>query len=251
MTVGFPQEADGRLLVFGTQDIAYVVQRTQRRKSIAISVDLSGVRVLAPIDAGPEEVEATLRRKAPWVLAKLAIFDDVGPGRVAREFVRGESFRYLGRAYRLRVLSEADVVATRVRLIGRHFLAPVTAGLDDRLARIAIRRGLVTWYEGRARERLPERIALFANRVGIRSPHLLVRDQEKRWGSCDARGRIRANWRLMALPLCLVDYVVAHEVCHVVEANHRAPFWRLLETVMPDWERRRIALRDGGARYAW
>lgn len=107
-------------------------------------MDLSGVRVLAPIDAGPEEVEATLRRKAPWVLAKLAIFDDVGPGRVAREFVSGESFHYLGRAYRLRVLPEADVVATRVRLIGRHFLAPVTAGLDDRLARIAIRRGLVT-----------------------------------------------------------------------------------------------------------
>lgn len=241
---------EGRLHL-GGREIAYTVERTGRRKTIAVSVDLSGVRVLAPADAGTEELEATLRRKAPWVVAKLALVEEMGQAPAAREFVSGETFHYLGRGYRLRVLPDPSAVATRIRLSGRHMLAPVAEGLDERLAQIAVRRGLIVWYEGRARERLPERIAAFAERVGIRPPHLLVRDQEKRWGSCDARGQIRANWRLMTLPLPLIDYVLAHEVCHVLEPNHRPPFWRLLEVVMPDWEVRRATLREAGPRFAW
>lgn len=247
---GEPTTATGNLR-FGSRDIAYTVERTRRRKSIAISVDLTGVRVLAPVDAAPEEIEATLQRKAAWVLSKLSLVEEMGPGSAPREFVSGETFHYLGRAYRLRVLPDASAVATRVRLSGRHLLAPISIDLDERLARIAVRRGLIVWYERRARERLPERIAFFAERAGVRPPHLLVRDQEKRWGSCDGRGRIRANWRLMTLPLPLIDYVLAHEVCHVIEPNHRPPFWRLLEVVMPDWEARRAALRSAGPRFAW
>jgi len=244
------RDDEGRLR-FGGREITYTVERTGRRKTIAVSVDLSGVRILAPADAEAEEVEATLRRKAPWVIAKLTLVEEMGQAPAAREFVSGETFHYLGRGYRLRVLPDPSIVATRVRLRGRHMLAPVAGGLDERLARIAVRRGLIIWYEGRAREKLPGRIAAFAERVGVRTPHLLVRDQEKRWGSCDARGCLRANWRLMTLPLPLIDYVVAHEVCHVVEPNHRPPFWRLLEVVMPDWQARRAALRDAGPRFAW
>ncbi len=251
MSEGVPPRGDEGRLRFGGQDITYTVERTGRRKSISVSVDLSGVRVLAPADAAAEEVEATLRRKALWVIAKLALVGEMGQAAAAREFVSGETFHYLGRGYRLRVLPDPSAVGTRIRLSGRHMLAPVAEGLDQRLARIAVRRGLILWYEGRARERLPERLAAFAGRVGIRSPHLLVRDQEKRWGSCDARGRIRVNWRLMTLPLPLIDYVLAHEVCHVIEPNHRPPFWRLLEVVMPDWETRRAVLRDAGPRFAW
>jgi predicted metal-dependent hydrolase len=245
-----PAAINGNLR-FGSRNLAYTVERTQRRKSIAISVDLTGVRVLAPADATSDEIEATLQRKAPWVLSKLSLVEEMGPGAAPREFVSGETFHYLGRAYRLRVLPDASAVTTRVRLSGRHLLAPLSIGLDQRLAEIAVRRGLIVWYERRARERLPERIAFFAERVGVRPPHLLVRDQEKRWGSCDGRGRIRANWRLMTLPLPLIDYVLAHEVCHVVEPNHRPPFWRLLGVVMPDWEVRRAALRSAGPRFAW
>jgi predicted metal-dependent hydrolase len=241
----------GRRVVFGHKAISYVVEQTGRRKTIAISVDAGGVRVLAPIDLSEAEIAAVVLARAAWVLGKLELLGEAGTAIGTREFVSGEAYHYLGRAYRLRVVEEPGIGATRVRMSGRVLIAPVAAGLDDRLAKIAIRRGLRTWYEQQARRVLPERITIFAERVGVRPPSLLIRDQERRWGSCDARGRIRANWRVTTLPLRLLDYVMAHEVCHLVEPNHRGPFWRLLEVIMPDWEARRVELRNSGARYAW
>lgn len=246
-----PSVSDGRCVVFGKRPISYIVERTGRRKTIAVSVDVSGVRVLAPADATDAEVETVVLCRAVWILGKLDLVGEIARGKGAREFVSGEAYHYLGRAYRLRVVEAPGIGATRVRVSGRALIAPVAAGLDDRLTKIAIRRGLRTWYEQQAKRILPERIAIFAERVGVGPPSLLIRDQERRWGSCDAKGRIRANWRVATLPLHLLDYVMAHEVCHLVEPNHRSPFWRLLEVVMPDWEARRVELRSTGARYCW
>jgi predicted metal-dependent hydrolase len=83
----------------------------------------------------------------------------------------------------------------------------------------------------------------------LRPPPVLVREQEKRWGSCNSKGELRFNWRVMMAPMSLVDYVVAHEVCHLVVRDHSTRFWKLLGTILPDFEERRARLRVDGVKF--
>jgi predicted metal-dependent hydrolase len=78
---------------------------------------------------------------------------------------------------------------------------------------------------------------------------VLIRDQTKRWGSCDTRDRLLINWRVVMAPVSLADYILAHEVCHLIIRRHGPGFWRLLETLMPDWLDRRSSLAMEGKKY--
>jgi predicted metal-dependent hydrolase len=209
-----------------------------RRKTVAISVGYDGVRVLAPTDLDDSRIAAIVRRKGPWVLRKQAGYRELGGAPLVREFVNGETYLYLGRQYRLRILPDPEAVVSRVIARGSALMVPVTAELDTPLRKVAIRSALRHWYRDHANMHLPARVAIMANVLGIPRPSVRIVDQSKRWGSCDAKGRIRLNWRLVMAPMSLIDYVIAHEVCHVVEHNHSRLFWRSLETIMPDYETR-------------
>nr|WP_277356842.1 M48 family metallopeptidase [Brucella melitensis] len=93
--------------------------------------------------------------------------------------------------------------------------------------------------------------AYLPGRVGTPGRSGVDNDQSKRWGSCDARGRIRLNWRLAMAPMPLVDYVIAHEACHILEHNHSRRFWRSLEAIMPDYEDRLRRLDRMGHQFIW
>jgi hypothetical protein len=114
-----------------------------------------------------------------------------------------------------------------------------------------VRKAVVTWYRHHAAERLPERAAIWAKKMGVPVPVVLIRDQRRRWGSCDPKGNLRFNWRTVQAPMRLVDYVVAHELVHLGHRHHTAAFWAALGRVMPDYEARREALRGMGARLEW
>lgn len=110
---------------------------------------------------------------------------------------------------------------------------------------------VVQWYREHASARLPECVALWSGKVGVTAPEVLVREQQKRWGSCDAKGHLRFNWRIIQAPMRLVDYVVAHELVHLLHPNHDTAFWATLGKAMPDYEDRRQALREFGAGVEW
>jgi len=120
-------------------------------------------------------------------------------------------------------------------------------GSDTR--RDHVRRAVTAWYRKQAGRRLPERVEQFAARAGIECPPVLIRDQQKRWGSCSSKGELRFNWRIIMAPMSLVDYVVAHEVCHLKVRDHSPAFWKLLGTILPDYETRRERLRVKGLWY--
>jgi predicted metal-dependent hydrolase len=113
----------------------------------------------------------------------------------------------------------------------------------------AVRRALTKWYRRLAGKRLPQRVEIYATRAGVACPPVLIRNQEKRWGSCSSKGELRFNWRIIMAPMSLVDYVVAHEVCHLEVRDHSPTFWRLLGTILPDYEERRARLRVKGRLY--
>lgn len=113
------------------------------------------------------------------------------------------------------------------------------------------RAALVAWYRARAAERLPERVAQWAQRIGVAVPAVLIREQRRRWGSCDPGGTLRLNWRAVQLPWRLIDYVIAHELVHLRHKDHTAAFWTELGRHLPDCDARRDELRRRGAEVEW
>lgn len=168
----------------------------------------------------------------------------------AKQFVSGESFFYLGRQYKLKVLlSETDKQSPQVQLVRGQLLMliPWTTPADTRAT--AIRTSLIQWYRERAKEYLPPVVARFSSRLG--SPYTIVqiREMKQRWGSAGANGRLSFNWRIVMAPRRLVEYVIAHELCHLRYPDHSRDFWRLLERAMPDYERRRVKLAIVGPKF--
>jgi len=236
-----------REITFGTRTIPFIVERSARRETVSISVDLAdGVIVKAPEGLDSAAVDEVVRNKAPWVVQRLAAFEELGPVPEPHEFMSGETFTYLGRQYRLLVRPEAGRRGASVKLKGAWLEATVPAQGEQAPL---VHQALQAWYRRLAAQRLPERVRLYTGKLGIDEPAVLVRDQQKRWGSCTAKGELRFNWRIVMGPMSLVDYVVAHEVCHLVVANHSAAFWKLLGTILPDHEARKERLRVEGLRF--
>ncbi|MCP9231049.1 M48 family metallopeptidase [Mesorhizobium sp. LMG 17147] len=236
---------------FGGEFIRFAIERTSRRKTVAISVGFDGVRVLAPSDLDDARVIEIVRKKGPWVLRKQAGYRELGGVPIDREFVSGETYHYLGRPYRLRIVPDADAVISRIVARGSMLIAPVLPDMQALIQRSAVRSALRHWYRDKAKKHFPERARIMAETLGVRRPPIHVVDQSKRWGSCDARGHIRLNWRLVMAPVSLIDYVIAHETCHILEHNHSRRFWRALETIMPDYEGRLRKLDRLGHKFIW
>lgn len=235
-------------LTYGNKTVRYrVVRSATRRRSVTIQIiPHEPVRVLVPSAMSAGRIRTLLARKAEWIIRKQEM-----PGVAfapVREYVNGETFPYLGRHYRLRVHVRAWLRRPQVRLVGRHLEVTLPKRLPQR--RSAIRRALFRWYKERAGEKLVERMHLFLPKLGLnRTLVVRVRDQTRRWGSCSTAGRLNFNWRIVMAPLSLVDYVVVHELCHMVHPNHSRAFWEHVRSVLPDYEERRARLLSLGATY--
>jgi len=170
-------------------------------------------------------------------LRELARYDNpVNP--LPRQYVSGESYRYLGRQYRLKVI--ADTVERIV--LSRGWL---TISVADPANRRAVQRLIHGWYRAKSEHVFNERLIACHARVetlGITLPALGIRTMKRRWGSCSKTGKVTLNLKLIQAPRALIDYVILHELCHLVELNHRPRFWALLTRVIPDWERLRDEL---------
>lgn len=236
---------------FGRTRILYAIRRSSRRETVAITIDpRQGVLLTAPRGVAVERLDRVVYAKARWIVERLRRKRDLALPVPAREFVSGETFLYLGRQYRLRVEGRTDG-AMDAGLRRGWFVVAVPNGLDDSGRAERVRAGLVAWYESHAAERLAESAEKWAKRLGLPEPRILVREPRKRWGSCNAEGTVRFNWRIVQAPISLLDYVVAHELVHLRHRDHTRAFWATLGRVMPDYETRKQALRALGPRLSW
>lgn len=225
---------------YGTTPIAYTVIRGRRKKTVAIAVDSSGVLLRAPAGVPLKKLDEIVLKKARWITQKKQRQSDLPPAPDQREFVSGETFLYLGRQYRLKVIKHGE----DTKLIGGWLVVPGDQAEE-------VRRQLVNWYKRRAVERIPERVAIWSKRLGEEPADVLIRDQQKRWGSCTTKGVIRINWRIIQAPLRVVDYVVVHELVHLRRQHHTRAFWADIGRVMNDYDARREKLRRLGRVAVW
>ena len=225
----------------GDQLVAYEFQRAPRR-TIGLSVGPKGLSVRAPHWMPLAEIDALLLRKADWVLAKLRQLEQASRLAPApTEWRHGTVLPCLGRSLVLELDPHSDprregLAATLADGRLRLGLAPdAEPGLVHAQAR--------SWLMGAAQQVFIERLDHFAPRLDVSYRSLRLSNAATRWGSASLDGSLRLNWRLVHLELELIDYVVVHELSHLRQMNHGPEFWRVVASVMPDYEPRRQRLR--------
>lgn len=236
-------------VTWGEERIEFQLRRTARRTlGITVRPDLAVV-VTAPRKASVEKVLGKVRKRAGWIRRQQRFFEEFLPETPARRYVSGETHRYLGRQYRLKIV-EAD--KADVKLSGRFILVHTPHKRNAEQVEKLVER----WYLTRATDRFSRSLKECSARLGKRLanvPVMRLRRMPKRWGSWTRRSGICLNPELVKAPGACIDYVVTHELCHSVHGNHGRKFYALLRQVMPDWEDRKsrlekIAAESGGQR---
>lgn len=207
-----------------------------RRLTITVDPDLT-VRANAPRTASDQEVTERIEERASWIARQRAYFGRFKPDRATQRYVSGASLWYLGRQYRLKQTEGRGPA----KLVGQFLLVPAS---DEP----ASERKVKDWYRERALAQFAHRLELCHTAarpiLKVDKPPLVVRQMVRRWGSCTARGKILLNTDLVRAPVHCIDYVIVHELCHVVVHGHDKAFYRLLTACMPDWEKRKARLES-------
>lgn len=225
---------------FGSRFIDFILQYRERKSlSIKIYPD-NAVEVLAPINAKEDEVIERVRKKAPWILKQIDLFNSYKPATPARRFINGETHLYLGRQYRLKIIVDKEKAVKVYR--GKLWMHAVNTQPES------LRVQLNNWYKERAivifNELLEEALPRF-KRYKIMTPILAVRFMSKRWGSCTPSGKIILNTELIKAPKGSIEYVIIHELCHLVYHNHTKAFLDLQNKMVPDWRKWKDKLEKG------
>ena len=219
---------------YGTKVIDFNLER-RARKTLAIHVHPDKtVEVIAPENVPLQKVYAKVRQRAGWVINQLQYFEQFYPKTPERQYVPGETHRYLGRQYRLKVEPHHKA---GVKLI-RGFITVQTQHPNHP----QVTRKLVEeWLFERAKQKFHERVEhclrLFPDPEVVRPVGTIVRQLSNRWGSMTPAGHLVLNRRLIQAPVPCIDYVIVHELCHRVHAHHGPDFWILLDQIFPDWQK--------------
>ena len=224
---------------YGSLSIEFTVTRRSRQTlEIAVEPDTS-VSVVAPIGARDDEIRTKVKKRASWVLQQQKYFAQFSPRSVKRSYVSGETHLYLGRQYRLRVVradeSSVKITPGYILIEAAH---PTNVCETERL--------LNAWYQARAVAKFSERLDICQQRFSrpnrVKPSGMTIRSMEKRWGTMSHQKRLSLNRRLIQASVASIDYVITHELCHLVVPNHKPAFYKLLHSVMGDWEMRKQRL---------
>jgi len=200
-------------------ELDYTIKRSARRKHLTITVERDrSVVVHVPESTSEEKIRAVVESKRQWIYEKTRHAQKYGslhpPG---KEMVNGESALYLGRQYQIEVVQNSS---EEIRFEQR-FLIPARLSSERRKV-------LRNWYMERAKDKILPRARKFAHDLGVEFADARIVDNRYRWGSCTTSDNIHFNWRLIKAPMYVVDYVIVHELAHLLESNHTLRFWNIV-----------------------
>lgn len=213
----------------------YIVVYSKRR-TLSLSVERDGsVIVRAPLGASDAAIRRAVEAKRLWLYEKTNHRQKYLAQTNRKEFVSGETLLYLGRYYRLDLTNDDTA--------GLHFNGGFTL---SRRYRADAARLVREWYIERARQKLPPKIDAFAKALGVTYGRVLISDLRVRWGSCTPQNNLNFNWRIIKAPTFVIDYVIVHELAHLLEPNHTAKFWNIVSVQVPRYDEAKAWLRENG-----
>ena len=219
-------------------ELNYQIVRSSKRKKLTITVERDrSIVVHAPEGASDEEVRRVVETKRQWLFEKVhhaQKYQD-RPHPPGKEVVNGESVPYLGREYHIEITeTESGEVE-----FSRRFLIPHARQMKRREV-------LKEWYVNRAKETILPRVRRCAGELGVAFGEARIVDNRYRWGSCTVKDNVNFNWRLIKAPMFVIDYVIVHELAHLMEANHTPRFWNIVRAKAPSSEKAKTWLKEHG-----
>jgi len=227
-----------RMSRIDTPDFSVQVVRSPRRKTMALSIKDAEVTVRIPARLPLKHAEDFVFSKRRWITQQLAR-QQPAP---AYQYQSGESFRYLGDTYTLRVQSAAG--KNQIALEDSELRLSTKAAAPSSEAKA---RQLIRWYRNQAESYLQERCQQLISSTRLTPRSVTVKSYKARWGSCRISGDIQLNWKLIMAPVDVIDYVIIHELCHLKQHNHSPAFWQLVESFCSDFRRHRHWLKLYGS----
>lgn len=215
----------------------YTVKRSSKRKKLTITVERDRrVIVHAPEALSDERIESIVHAKRQWIHDKIKHPQKYAvPDAPGKELVSGESALYLGRSYQVEIVKDGT---DEIRFEQR-FLIPVRFSSDRKQV-------LRNWYIAKAERKIMPRVKKFAKNLGVVFANVKIVDNRYRWGSCTIKNNLNFNWRLIKAPMYVVDYVIIHELAHLLEANHTPRFWNIVRTHSTKMDTAKLWLLENG-----
>ena len=233
-----------RHIQYGNRRISFRIERSNRKKTLGIYISpKTGVVVRSPRFLKVDKILEIVKKRARWIIEKQELVRNQGHLGSVKEFVSGESFPYLGKQYRLKVMKSASK-EEKCKLINGRFLVEVNWELKGQGIKRTLKKTLINWYLQRAEEKIPERVKLYAPKIGKWPQRVEIKNHKRQWGSCSHSGIVRFNWKIIMAPVTILDYVIVHELCHLIHQHHSSQFWQKVQTIIPDYAKRRDKLRQ-------
>jgi len=227
-----------RRLTLNGRTLDYALKRSARR-TIGFSIDGSGLAITAPRWVTLADIETAIAAKERWIFTKLAEWQTRAEQRALPriEWRDGAQIPYLGKPVRIALGSANAGLAFDAQAGVLALALPTHADAQQ------IKDRVQGWLQTEAKRIFGERLAYYAEKLGVAYKGYALSSAATRWGSCSSDGRIRLNWRLIHFPLSIVDYVVAHELAHLREMNHSPRFWQTVESIFPEFREARHTLK--------
>ncbi|MGH9172966.1 MAG: M48 family metallopeptidase [Vicinamibacterales bacterium] len=227
------------VVTLGGREVRFTIRRSARARRLSLRVlPGAGLEVVLPRGFSLREASTFVRRNQGWVLRQL---DRAATADAPAGLTDGGELPYLGGTLTLRVV--ADASRNTARLAGGVLTVTLTPGTSPAAV-------VEAWYRSAARRVCVERAAIHTATLGVQHGRITIKDTRSRWGSCSSKGNLNFSWRLLLAPDPVLDYVVAHEVAHLLELNHSPAFWSHVATVCPNWKPQRAWLRKHGRELA-
>lgn len=215
------------ILLSNGETITYELTRRQRR-SVGLKISREGLIVHAPMRISHSIIEDLIQQKSSWIAKKLTdLHRHIAP---AIQWQSGEQLLLLGNPIQLIIEENARNKAANLEacILKLALTTPENGAI--------ISHKVIQWYKKEALTDFARRLEIFATKLGVAMPKLMLSNAQSRWGSCNSKQEIRLNWRLLQAPPHLINYVVCHELAHLKEMNHSAKFWAVVESLCPNYK---------------
>lgn len=218
--------------------IKYTLIRS-RRSSACIQIDKEGqVLLRVPVRMSVKQIEALIEKKQPWIMLHLEEWRETHERKIERRYLNGEPFPYLGKSYPLKIVKiQSEPLMLKAGLFCLR---------SDHRAIPSASDAFKTFYREKGLKQVGERVAYFQVKMGVEAKKIRMVETKTRWASCSSKGNLNFHWKCLMMPRKVLDYIVVHELAHLIEMNHSARFWRQVEKIIGDYQERREWLRLNG-----
>ncbi len=233
------------VVYLNSDEIPYRVLFSLKRKTISVEVKLdTGLTVHAPVNTQDDIIKQFILQKEDWILSKLDRLNEIAPVPKSKDFVNGERLTYIGRSYRLDV-RKYEKQRIQFAFNQGKFILQIPRGKE--IEKSKLRSKVIEWYKVNASKKIQDRIKYLAPKVGKYPSRVKVREFKTRWGTCQDDDSLDFNWRIIMAPISIIDYVIVHELSHLLTKDHSKPFWSKLSTIIVDHDKRKEWLRINGS----